>query len=86
MLAGKVNIPKIQQNEINRNFYRTLFIWIVSLLLGWESFSWVQVVGFVIMVTGTFYFNGVLRWPFITSDVEGSERTPLLRSSNSDDE
>ncbi|KAI9272825.1 hypothetical protein BDA99DRAFT_593171, partial [Phascolomyces articulosus] len=43
---------------------RTLFIWMVSLYLGWEQFSWIQVIGFVIMVTGTFYFNGVISYPF----------------------
>ncbi|KAF7727627.1 hypothetical protein EC973_007285 [Apophysomyces ossiformis] len=64
---------------------RTLFIWMVSLYLGWENFSWIQVVGFVMMVTGTFYFNGVLRWPFVTPEDE-NERTPLLRSSGPGDE
>ncbi|KAI8092346.1 uncharacterized protein B0P05DRAFT_568511 [Gilbertella persicaria] len=58
---------------------RTLFIWMVSLYLGWEQFSWIQVVGFVVMVTGTFYFNGVLKWPFVKEEEsEHSERTPLL--------
>ncbi|KAI8147553.1 hypothetical protein BJV82DRAFT_664785 [Fennellomyces sp. T-0311] len=60
---------------------RTLFIWMVSLYLGWEQFSWIQVVGFVIMVTGTFIFNGVIRWPFGSRDEE--ERAPLLQSSSS---
>ncbi|KAG2195350.1 hypothetical protein INT46_000900 [Mucor plumbeus] len=60
---------------------RTLFIWIVSLSLGWEHFSWVQVVGFITMVAGTFYFNGVLKWPFVTDEEEEeaeNERAPLL--------
>lgn len=51
----------------------------VSLSLGWEHFSWVQVIGFITMVSGTFYFNGVLRWPFITDEEEAeNERAPLL--------
>lgn len=53
----------------------------VSLSLGWEQFSWVQVVGFITMVTGTFYFNGVLKWPFVTDEQEEhteDERAPLL--------
>jgi preprotein translocase subunit SecF len=55
----------------------------VSLYLGWEQFSWVQVVGFVVMVTGTFYFNGVLKWPFVTEDEEEqNERAPLLSNSH----
>ncbi|CAO3610607.1 unnamed protein product [Cunninghamella blakesleeana] len=60
---------------------RTLFIWMVSLYLGWESFSWIQVIGFTVMVIGTFYFNGVLKWPFTHEDeVEEAEREPLLSS------
>ncbi|KAJ2450593.1 hypothetical protein EV183_004194 [Coemansia sp. RSA 2336] len=39
---------------------RTLFIWMSSQALGWESFSWVQVVGFVILVYGTFVYNRVI--------------------------
>ncbi|KAG0175701.1 hypothetical protein DFQ28_006890 [Apophysomyces sp. BC1034] len=65
---------------------RTLFIWMVSLYLGWENFSWIQVVGFIVMVTGTFYFNGVLRWPLVSSDDEEGERAPLLRSPSTEDE
>lgn len=60
---------------------RTLFIWVVSLSLGWEHFSWIQVVGFITMVTGTFYFNGVLKWPFVNDEEEeqaANERAPLL--------
>ncbi|KAI8334769.1 hypothetical protein BC941DRAFT_432126 [Chlamydoabsidia padenii] len=57
---------------------RTLFIWMVSLYFGWETFSWIQVVGFVVMVTGTFYFNGVLRWPFAPDDEQSDETRPLL--------
>ncbi|KAJ2156803.1 hypothetical protein GGF46_004945 [Coemansia sp. RSA 552] len=43
---------------------RTLFIWMSSLALGWESFSWIQVVGFGILVYGTFIYNRVLTLPF----------------------
>jgi drug/metabolite transporter (DMT)-like permease len=52
---------------------RTLFIWIVSLFLGWESFKWLQVLGFVLLVYGTFLFNGLIRPPLdrcIVQDVE----------------
>ncbi|KAJ1912565.1 hypothetical protein H4219_005550 [Mycoemilia scoparia] len=43
---------------------RTLFIWMVSLYLGWETFQWLQVVGFLILIYGTFVFNEVVRSPF----------------------
>jgi drug/metabolite transporter (DMT)-like permease len=52
---------------------RTLFIWIVSLLLGWESFKWLQVLGFALLVYGTFLFNGLIRPPLdrcIVQDIE----------------
>jgi len=43
---------------------RTLGIWIVSLGLGWEKLVWpfsiLQVVGFGMLVYGTFVFNGLL--------------------------
>lgn len=42
---------------------RTLFIWIVSLGLGWETFKWLQVVGFAGLVYGTFLFNEIVRPP-----------------------
>ena len=42
---------------------RTLFIWMVSLGLGWESFKWLQVVGFALLVYGTFLFNDLVRPP-----------------------
>jgi len=43
---------------------RTLFIWMVSLGLGWETFKWLQVVGFALLVYFTFLFNGVVQPPF----------------------
>jgi hypothetical protein len=43
---------------------RTLFIWIVSLGLGWESFKWLQVLGFALLVYFTFLFNGLIQPPF----------------------
>ncbi|KAJ2659789.1 hypothetical protein IWW48_003304 [Coemansia sp. RSA 1200] len=43
---------------------RTLFIWMSSLALGWESFSWIQVIGFVVLVYGTFVYNRVVKLPF----------------------
>ncbi|ORY12509.1 major facilitator superfamily domain-containing protein [Clohesyomyces aquaticus] len=42
---------------------RTLFIWIVSLGLGWETFKWLQVAGFALLVYGTFVFNDLVRPP-----------------------
>ncbi|KAJ2557521.1 hypothetical protein EV175_001297 [Coemansia sp. RSA 1933] len=43
---------------------RTLFIWMSSLALGWETFSWIQVIGFAVLVYGTFVYNRVINLPF----------------------
>ncbi|KAJ2922474.1 hypothetical protein H1R20_g14618, partial [Candolleomyces eurysporus] len=46
---------------------RTLAIWIISLGLGWEKFlipiSFLQVLGFSLLVYGTFVFNNLVRPP-----------------------
>lgn len=42
---------------------RTLFIWIISILIGWEMLIWLQVLGFALLIYGTFVFNQV--FPFI---------------------
>lgn len=42
---------------------RTLFIWMVSLALGWETFKWLQILGFVLLVYGTFLFNEIVQPP-----------------------
>ncbi|KAH7350414.1 integral membrane protein-like protein [Pyrenochaeta sp. MPI-SDFR-AT-0127] len=55
---------------------RTLFIWIVSLGLGWETFKWLQVLGFALLVYGTFLFNDLIRPP-LKSCVERKPE-PLL--------
>lgn len=43
---------------------RTLFIWLVSLSLGWETFKGLQVAGFVLLVYFTFTFNGIVNMPW----------------------
>ena len=35
----------------------------VSLGLGWESFKWLQVLGFALLVYGTFLFNDLVKEP-----------------------
>ncbi|GAB7351193.1 hypothetical protein MBLNU459_g1635t2 [Dothideomycetes sp. NU459] len=45
---------------------RTLFIWMVSLGLGWETFKWLQVLGFALLVYGTMVFNEIIRPPTVS--------------------
>ena len=47
--------------------FRTLLIWIVGLALGWESFKWLQLVGFSGLVFGNLLFNDVARPPSLRS-------------------
>lgn len=44
---------------------RTLFIWLVSLGLGWETFKWLQVAGFALLVWGTALFNEIVNPPTV---------------------
>lgn len=43
---------------------RTLFIWIMSIFLGWEQFIGLQLIGFLISTTGMLVFNEVIPIPF----------------------
>lgn len=52
---------------------RTLFIWIFSLAFGWEHFSWLQVVGFIVLIYGTFVFNDVVILPGFEHRIELAE-------------
>lgn len=56
---------------------RTLFIWVVSLGLGWETFKWLQVVGFAMLVYGTFVFNDIVQPP-LKMCIERDESDDLL--------
>ncbi|KAF5561276.1 nucleotide-sugar transporter, partial [Fusarium phyllophilum] len=57
---------------------RTLFIWIVSLGLGWETFKWLQIVGFALLVYFTFLFNGIVQPPLEFLRVPDEEVEELL--------
>ncbi|GAA6063832.1 hypothetical protein JCM10212_003994 [Sporobolomyces blumeae] len=78
---------------------RTLGIWLVSLYLGWETFKLLQVVGFALLVYGTFVFNSITRFPAWTnlhpdhevvvvpaSPYAASETDSLLGSGGSSDD
>ncbi|XP_036080613.1 solute carrier family 35 member F6 isoform X2 [Rousettus aegyptiacus] len=44
---------------------RTIVIWALSLALGWEAFHALQILGFLILLTGTALYNGLHR-PLLT--------------------
>ena len=56
--------------------FRTILIWMVGLGHGWESFKWLQLIGFTGLVFGNLLFNEVLRPPtlrFVTAWSKGTE-------------
>ena len=57
---------------------RTLFVWMYSLHVGWEEKGLIknllQVVGFIILISGTSMFNGIIRGP---GDKKKEKRRPL---------
>lgn len=52
---------------------RTIGIWAVSLLIGWETFRFLQLVGFAMLVYGTLLFNGIIQ-----GDAETKKRAEQL--------
>ncbi|XP_001520514.1 solute carrier family 35 member F6 [Ornithorhynchus anatinus] len=59
---------------------RTVVIWALSLALGWETFHGLQVLGFLVLLTGTALYNGLHR-PLLARgqlSSEESERESLL--------
>jgi hypothetical protein len=40
---------------------RTLFIWLVSMHIGWEEFHFLEVVGFVVLLSGSSLYNEILK-------------------------
>ena len=39
---------------------RTLIIWMVSIAVGWQSFYALQLLGFVILITGMCIYNDIV--------------------------
>jgi len=39
-------------------------VWICSLIIRWETFRWLQLVGFIILVCGTFLYTEVIKIPY----------------------
>jgi drug/metabolite transporter (DMT)-like permease len=42
---------------------RIVLVWVFSIVIGWEEFQWLEIVGFVVLVFGTLVFNGILIIP-----------------------
>jgi drug/metabolite transporter (DMT)-like permease len=44
---------------------RTALIWTVELALRWNTFSWLQLIGFLILIVGTLTYNAIISLPFL---------------------
>jgi hypothetical protein len=56
---------------------RTMVIWGFSLAVKWESFCWVQLIGFALLLAGSMIYNQVVRLPGFTYP-ESSQKQALL--------
>ncbi|KAI0689135.1 hypothetical protein BC835DRAFT_275775 [Cytidiella melzeri] len=72
---------------------RTLTIWIISLALGWEMLVWpislIQVLGFSLLIYGTFVFNNIVQPPSFLRprlNVVNSDETRALLANEALDE
>lgn len=60
---------------------RTIIIWVVGIAIFGETFSWLQLAGFVVLLIGTLVYNKLLRLPFLWYEDEhtnDSGNAPLL--------
>lgn len=55
---------------------RSVGIWAFSLAVGWETFSALQLLGFALLVLGTFLFNDIIRYPNTLKRLFGSADPP----------
>lgn len=67
---------------------RTLTIWVYGMLVGWETFFYLQVVGFILLLTGTFVYNNIIVTPIlnhfglIPPKEKDGQLTPLLKEDH----
>ena len=60
---------------------RTIIIWIVGIAVFGETFSWLQLAGFVILLLGTLIYNKLLRLPWMwyeDKEAQDGGNAPLL--------
>ena len=67
---------------------RTLIIWIMSCLLGLETFEWQAIIGFVLLTFGTLLYNEIIVLPVFGFDQNTKEAKKARegKSGNNDAE
>lgn len=61
-VAVTKNASSAQRSTIDTS--RTVIIWVVQLILGAETFDWLQLVGFILLVCGTLVYNEIVVIPY----------------------
>lgn len=70
---------------------RTFVIWIFSLLIKWQEFNGIQLLGFIVLMLGMFLYNNVIIRPFliqkgiIKSDEYNEDIRALIRDEENAD-
>jgi len=49
---------------------RTSIIWVLELAMRWNTFSWLQLLGFSMLVCGTLIYNGIVKLAFLEKSEE----------------
>jgi len=52
---------------------RTFIIWGISLAIGWQEFQYLQIIGFVFLLLGTFVYNKIIPIPCLRADGDDKE-------------
>lgn len=55
---------------------RTLIVWAFSMGVKWEAFCYVQIIGFVTLLSGTLIYNEIVRLPCLKYPVEEDKAAP----------
>eukprot|EP00051_Salpingoeca_urceolata_P010666 m.130848 g.130848 ORF g.130848 m.130848 type:complete len:377 (+) comp16802_c0_seq8:1028-2158(+) len=65
---------------------RTFVIWGFGLIVGWEQFAYMQIIGFVLLLLGTFVYNDILVVPIMRKigmlKPKPSEKESLIQSTD----
>jgi hypothetical protein len=73
---------------------RTILVWVVDLFVyyvidenygeAWQKYSWIQFVGFFLLICGTLVYNSVIKIPFVRYESQegGSQRTTILQPAD----
>ena len=73
---------------------KTILVWVCSILIGWETFLWPQLIGFIILALGTMIYNEVIVIPWfgfkqsVEAKKEQKARTDKIKETleNNDDD